>query len=391
MESWNPSPPLPSQAGAVRGEDEESSRRPAGQAKMTDLVDMFAELSIKYGPSWERLQEDTLEDSFSIPRALLQDTEVPEQEEEEGAEDQGLQDSFIASEGSVASEEGYEDSFIASEDSEESEAESVEEPPSPKPKPQQQPAVPEKKAKQQQKSPKSGKTGKGAYGAMFQRQRDDLTARYFRIFNEGAFDGALSSVQVTWSKKLLQTAGITVCTKLRALSGKMTHKAKVELSTKVVDSEDKLRSTLLHELCHAAAWLVDKTAKPPHGKVFWKWAEAASKAFPRIEVTTCHSYEINYKYRWECTGCGGVLGRHSKSIDVTKQVCSKCKGRLKLLGCFDSEGKARSPRGPSPFSLFVKAEFAAAKAALPSGTSQGDIMKELSRKWAAQKKPSAGD
>jgi hypothetical protein len=29
-----------------------------------------------------------------------------------------------------------------------------------------------------------------------------------------------------------------------------------------------VEATLLHEMCHAAAWLVDHCAKPPHGTVF---------------------------------------------------------------------------------------------------------------------------
>jgi len=41
----------------------------------------------------------------------------------------------------------------------------------------------------------------------------------------------------------------------------------VELSSKVVDSEDRLQRTLAHELCHVAAWLLDHVSKPPHGQV----------------------------------------------------------------------------------------------------------------------------
>lgn len=91
--------------------------------------------------------------------------------------------------------------------------------------------------------------------------------------------------------------------------------------------------TLLHELCHAAAWVIDHKAKPPHGEHFWAWANRAKSAHPGVPVTTCHSYEINYKYRYVCVGsstadegggagggCGAEIGRHSKSIDVAKQV-----------------------------------------------------------------------
>lgn len=35
--------------------------------------------------------------------------------------------------------------------------------------------------------------------------------------------------------------------------------ASVQLASKVIDTEAKLRATLLHELCHVATWLL-----PPH-------------------------------------------------------------------------------------------------------------------------------
>lgn len=62
-------------------------------------------------------------------------------------------------------------------------------------------------------------------------------------------------------------------------------------------------------------------------------------------MTTKHNYEINHKYLWVCIGtpsnaakdflnlpdedgCGAEYGRHSKSIDVEKHRCGKCKGVL---------------------------------------------------------------
>lgn len=58
----------------------------------------------------------------------------------------------------------------------------------------------------------------------------------------------------------------------------------MELSVKVLDSYSKLRRTLAHELCHVAAWLLDHTAKPPHGAVFKKWGTRAKAALPEMEV-----------------------------------------------------------------------------------------------------------
>lgn len=49
----------------------------------------------------------------------------------------------------------------------------------------------------------------------------------------------------------------------------------MELSSKVLDSRDRLRRTLVHELCHVAAWLLDHVAKPPHGEV--RGAERANR------------------------------------------------------------------------------------------------------------------
>ncbi len=42
---------------------------------------------------------------------------------------------------------------------------------------------------------------------------------------------------------------------------------------------------------------------------------------PSLKVDVCHTYEINYKYRYTCTQCDKEYGRHSNSIDVTKKVC----------------------------------------------------------------------
>jgi len=131
----------------------------------------------------------------------------------------------------------------------------------------------------------------------------------------------------------------------------------------VVDCEDRLRETLLHELCHAAAWVVDGVRKPPHGPHFYAWGAKATAA-TGLPVTRCHAYAIAFKHTWKCVGhddsaannrpssgsgtvlalspgvgsdddddddrelvmsgggrgCGAVIGRHSRSVDVTKQV-----------------------------------------------------------------------
>ena len=79
------------------------------------------------------------------------------------------------------------------------------------------------------------------------------------------------------------------------------YSARVELSTKVIDSADKLQRTLCHELCHVATWLLDHVGKPPHGPHFKAWAAAAMEVHPHLDITTCHQYDIHFAWRWQCT------------------------------------------------------------------------------------------
>jgi hypothetical protein len=132
----------------------------------------------------------------------------------------------------------------------------------------------------------------------FRKDRNAITSRTFSKFNKLAFNSKLSSVEVNWSNKLNTTAGIT---RMRGKLGEKnahTRVATIELATKVIDDEDRLRATLLHEMCHAAQWLVDGVHKPPHGSHFKKWAALSTRVIGDVEVTTTHDYQIVYKYAW---------------------------------------------------------------------------------------------
>ena len=136
----------------------------------------------------------------------------------------------------------------------------------------------------------------------FQKHRDFLTLKIFRDYNQRAFDGKLSSVKVVWSNKLRTTAGLTRLKRISKLGGTPEERlATIELSQKVLDDEDRLCSTLLHEMVHCAAWIIDGVSKPPHGSCFKKWARIAMKKIPGMIVTTTHDYEIQFKYAWVCS------------------------------------------------------------------------------------------
>jgi len=220
----------------------------------------------------------------------------------------------------------------------------------------------------------------------FNRHKESLTTALFEEFNENVFGGALPrDFAITWNNKLLTTAGLTHY-KRSSEYGETTYSARIELSTKVLDTIEKLEATLLHEMCHASAWLVDKTAKPPHGPVFKKWAQLAMSVYPETCVSTCHAYTIHQPYKWRCTRdwCQQEYGRHSKSIDITKKGCGACGGKLEYLGKFKKNGDVVQSRAPTAFSLFVKEHFKDTKSKLGASTPHKDVMKHLSQRWKSE-------
>ena len=236
---------------------------------------------------------------------------------------------------------------------------------------------------------------KGRSKASFRRNREQMTAKTFDEFNRKAFRGELGKVVVQWSQKLNTTAGLT---RLQKFSTDMTpgmplkRLATIELSTKVVDNEEKLRTTLLHELVHAAVWIFEGISKPPHGTAFKRWAKIAMSKIPDVIVTTTHNYEIQYKFNWACVNpkCSFTIGRHSKSVDIIRHRCGRCRGKLIEV---TADGKPKKQAQPSAYNLFVKQHSKAVREQLVKrkpGVTQSEVMKELGRLWREQKSRSKG-
>eukprot|EP00775_Hariotina_reticulata_P008588 gene8588-8770_t len=147
------------------------------------------------------------------------------------------------------------------------------------------------------------------------------------------FDRALpADLALVWNPRLTSTAG-QVVDDGSANSIKSSREERVpvrlELSTKVLDCEARLRTTLAHEMCHVAAWAVSREFKQHHGPAFWSWAHRFESRVPGIKISTCHSYEVHVPFR-----CGKQFHRHKRSIDTNRHCCSRCSGRLTFLGKF---------------------------------------------------------
>jgi len=268
-----------------------------------------------------------------------------------------------------------------------------------------------------------------AAAAAFRRARARRAAELYAAFNAAAWGGRLpADLAIAWSTRLRTTAGLTHFGRLprgallvsAGTAGPPPHggrTARIELSVKVVDGDGRLAATLLHEMCHVAAWLLDGVARPPHGPTFKAHAASASAALPSVPpVTTCHGYRVHAPHAWRCVGrvgeggggggaaataaaaappaggCGREYRRHSASIDPTRHACGVCRGRLVYLG---KDGEApgggdagatppTTKRPPTRFARFVSSRFADARAAAPPGTPPSTLMRLLGEQYRAE-------
>jgi predicted SprT family Zn-dependent metalloprotease len=162
------------------------------------------------------------------------------------------------------------------------------------------------------------------------------------------------------------------------------HHASIELAEKVIDDEQRLLNVLAHEFCHLATFMMDGIANNPHGKEFKAWAAKCTKAFgdSGVNVTTKHSYDIDFKYMWQCTSCGSDYKRHSRSIDPKRHRCGSCKGQLKQTRPIPRQNKSQQP---SEYQVFVRENMKLVREENP-GISQKEVMRAVAERWAKKKK-----
>ncbi|CAD5119461.1 DgyrCDS8067 [Dimorphilus gyrociliatus] len=219
----------------------------------------------------------------------------------------------------------------------------------------------------------------------FQKNKNELAKTLFQEFNNKIFDGKLPvTMDIRWNKRLSTTAGYCKYTINRTTNA---HKACIELSDKVCDSSHRLRDILLHEMCHAAVWILNKR-KESHGPNWKGWADLSSLVYPEIpRVDVAHNYAIVKKFLYICMNCNYHISRHSKSIDENAP-CKKCGvGDLKLERnpAYSSirKQRAREPSsGLQPFALFLKENYRTVR---QQRGSHSDTMKALSEKFKKSK------
>ncbi|KAJ5004568.1 HMG box-containing protein [Colletotrichum sp. SAR 10_99] len=227
----------------------------------------------------------------------------------------------------------------------------------------------------------------------FEKTKHDLAQAFLRELDDNITQGKLQSlaestggIQIKWSAKLNTTAGRanwrreTVRKVANGIEQSVTHRhhASIELAEKVIDDENRLLNVVAHEFCHLANFMVNGITGNPHGKEFKIWAAKCSQTFGDrgIEVTTKHSYEIDFKYIWECAECGLEYKRHSKSINPERHRCGSCKAQLK-----QTKPVPRAAAKPSEYQQFFKEQMKIVKQEHPKSP-QKEVMKIIADRWA---------
>eukprot|EP00731_Ephydatia_muelleri_P027871 Em0019g744a len=161
---------------------------------------------------------------------------------------------------------------------------------------------------------------------------------YNQLFNQTVFNNQLpENMEIRWNRKMRTTAGFCYNSGLGS-----NKSSRIELSLKVCSSYDRIRDTLIHELCHAATWLISGIKKGGHGNEWQAWAATANKVYPSIQrIERCHNYDIEYKYMYKCTRCDFRHGRHSKSVDLEHKRCPRCLSTLQLEPKLNVDGTPR--------------------------------------------------
>ncbi|XP_017055050.1 uncharacterized protein LOC108097331 isoform X2 [Drosophila ficusphila] len=220
------------------------------------------------------------------------------------------------------------------------------------------------------------------YRENFAKNKEQLAQHLYKMFNTQVFNNELD-VPITWSKLLRNTAGR--CMNKRKLNQRSSV---VELSVKVLTTADRLRCTLIHELCHAAAWVFN--GEGGHGRVWKMWAQRANDKFPELPpIKVCHNYSIEFKYTYKCLSCDKASHAHSRSRKVEDLRCRICRGPITLfLNKKDKQGNTVStPAGEAKgFAKFVKDNFQKHKR---DNMTAAQVMRILSVEYAKQKGNSA--
>ncbi|KAL7669387.1 hypothetical protein ACOME3_010044 [Neoechinorhynchus agilis] len=206
-----------------------------------------------------------------------------------------------------------------------------------------------------------------------------LAAKFiYEDANIHVFRGQLpSDIEIKWNKRLTMTAGRFIWRKPK--SDNQFTKCFIEMSSKLNNTVQRFRDTLLHEMCHVANVMIDNLTNENHGKHWKKWTKKVAKQYPQIPpIKTFHEYVTDKKYRYRCVGCNKVISGLHKLRNLQSYRCVRCHGRFVRDTKVDTNKKELNS-----FAKFVKDNYANTKSRY--GKNFGDTMKMLSVEYRKNK------
>ncbi|XP_043253356.1 uncharacterized protein LOC122397923 [Colletes gigas] len=226
------------------------------------------------------------------------------------------------------------------------------------------------------------------YRTDYKNNKQNLCNYLYKLYNENVFDKKLpEDMLIEWNVRMRGSAGFCYNKKSLKTLGGVVKSSRIVLATKVLDTPDRLRDTLIHEMCHAAAWLINNVSDG-HGPFWTGWANKATKTFPELPpIRRCHDYKIKTKFTYKCIGCGYSIGRHSKSLDTEKKRCGLCYGKFELL--INKTTKSGTVQVQTPkkelngFARYVKDNYNIIKK--ERNIKHGEVMKILGQQFSAIK------
>ena len=204
----------------------------------------------------------------------------------------------------------------------------------------------------------------------FAKRRKAIANKSYEQFNEKVFGSKLpANLAITWELK-------KGCAGYCLLTGNKNYPTVelINLCPNYNKTDNDMKTTLLHEMCHAAAWLFDK--KVTHCKVWLKYIKVAEKHYPEYSPIG-RSLLSGWEYPYFCSNvtCSAEYFAHTRS---TRKFCRKCSFSI-VLPPFWRE-PARFARPLNKFACFVQNNYPNVKLDNPS-LSHKELMEIISKKY----------
>lgn len=161
---------------------------------------------------------------------------------------------------------------------------------------------------------------------------ENQAKRLAGIYFSAEEQSVLAGLSYRWNGRFHgKTAGI--CRFKRTADSK-TIPVQIEISSKYMEIfPEMLNSVLLHEMIHAVLPWEEK-----HGVKFKKrmaqinhTLEEEGKPLIAVRIPEEKAFPKDYKYTYVCTRCGQLYRRVQKPIDLRRNVCGRCRGKLQKV------------------------------------------------------------